>query len=111
MATNRPRRSNRRPRYLGIDVSGEFYLSHFVPALEAWTQTRPKAEVTQSLIEIGYSMGMVQNQSDLDTCPHLNSRGMFLTTPNTIGGNFRTTNTPIHLTTTTPKPPTANPHN
>ena len=23
------------PRYLGIDVSGEFYLSHFVPAIEA----------------------------------------------------------------------------
>ena len=96
------------PRYLGIDVSGEFYLSHFVPALEAWTQNRPKAEVTRSLIEIGYSMGMVQDQADLDTCPHLNSRGMFLNTPNTIGGNFRTTNTPIHLTNT-PKTPNRQP--
>ena len=33
---------------------------------------------------------------------------MFLTTPNTIGGNFRTTNTPIHLTHT-PKTPNRQP--
>lgn len=92
------------PRYLGIDVSGEFYMSHFVPAIEAWTQQRPKAEVTRALIEIGYSMGMVQNQADLDACPHLEARGMFINGGNNIGGTFRTVNTPIHLAGTPPTP-------
>ena len=43
-------------------------------------------------------MGMVQNVADLDKCPHLESRNMFLETGDTIGGRFRTVNTPINLT-------------
>jgi Tat protein secretion system quality control protein TatD with DNase activity len=40
-------------RYLGVGVSGDFYLNGFVPALEGWTMERTKAEVTSQLIEIG----------------------------------------------------------
>jgi len=90
-------------------------MSHFVPAIEAWTQQRPKAEVTRALIEIGYSMGMVQDQSDLDACPHLEARGMFINGGNNMGGTFRTINTPIHLAGTprTPnrQPPLLGEHN
>ena len=85
------------PRYLGEGISGEFYMNHFVPAIEEWTMERPKSEVTRSLIEIGYSMGMVQDQADLDACPHLEARGMFINGGNDMGGIFRTVNTPIHL--------------
>ena len=42
-------------------------------------------------------MGMVQNVADLDKCPHLEARNMFLETGDTIGGRFRTVNTPINL--------------
>ena len=82
-------------RYLGVGVSGDFYMSNFVPALEGWTMERTKAEVTRQLIEIGYSMGMVQDQADLDECPHLEARGMFINGGNNLGGIFRTVNTPI----------------
>jgi crotonobetainyl-CoA:carnitine CoA-transferase CaiB-like acyl-CoA transferase len=85
------------PRYLGEGISGEFYMNHFVPAIEEWTKERPKAEVTQRLIEIGYSMGMVQDQADLDRCPHLEARGMFINGGNNMGGIFRTVNTPIKI--------------
>ena len=103
------------PRYLGEGISGEFYMTYFVPAIEEWTSVRPKAEVTQRLIEIGYSMGMVQDQADLDSCPHLDARGMFINGGNDMGGIFRTVNTPIHLAGTpgTPnlQPPLLGEHN
>ena len=82
-------------RYLGVGVSGDFYLSSFVPALEGWTMERTKAEVTSQLIEIGYSMGIVQDTADLDKCPHLEARGMFVNGGDNLGGIFRTVNTPI----------------
>ncbi|MDA1269673.1 MAG: CaiB/BaiF CoA-transferase family protein [Chloroflexi bacterium] len=82
-------------RFLGVGVSGDFYMNSFVPELERWTLERTKAEVTQQLIGIGYSMGMVQNQADLDQCPHLEARGMFINGGNDMGGIFRTVNTPI----------------
>ncbi len=82
-------------RYLGIGVSGDFYMNNFVPELEAWTSVRTKAEVASQLTEIGYSMGIVQDQADLDQCPHLEARGMFINGGNNLGGIFRTVNTPI----------------
>ena len=84
-------------RYLGIGVSGDFYMNNFVPELEAWTSVRTKAEVASQLTEIGYSMGIVQDQADLDQCPHLEARGMFINGGNNLGGIFRTVNTPIKL--------------
>ena len=82
-------------RYLGVGVRGDFYLNSFVPALEGWTIERTKAEVTSQLIEIGYSMGIVQDTADLDKCPHLEARGMFVNGGDNLGGIFRTVNTPI----------------
>ena len=84
-------------RYLGIGVSGDFYMNNFVPELEAWTSVRTKAEVASQLTEIGYSMGIVQDQADLDQCPHLEARGMFINGGNNLGGMFRTLNTPIKI--------------
>ena len=85
------------PRYLGLGTSGEFYFDNIVPAIEEWSQQLSKTEVIHQLTEIGYSMGMVQNVADLDKCPHLEARNMFLETDDTIGGRFRTVNTPINL--------------
>ncbi|MEK7806623.1 MAG: CaiB/BaiF CoA-transferase family protein [Chloroflexota bacterium] len=103
------------PRYLGRGIAGEFYFSHFVPAIEEWTQQRTKWEVTQRLIDIGFSMGVVQDQADLDRCPHLGARNMFVDSGDTMGGSFRTVNIPIQLTACagTPKgaPPLLGQHN
>ena len=43
-------------------------------------------------------MGMVQDTADLDRCPHLEARKLFVETGDTLGGRFRTVNTPIKLT-------------
>ena len=103
------------PRYLGEGISGEFYMNNFVPAIEAWSKDLPKAEVTKQLIDIGYSMGMVQDQADLDQCPHLEARGMFINGGNNLGGTFRTVNTPIKFAgvaeTPNHEPPLLGQHN
>jgi len=96
------------PRFLGKGISGEFYFDHIVPAIEEWSQHLPKREVAEKLIEIGYSMGMVQNTADLDSCPHLEARKMFVDSGDTMGGSFRTVNTPIRLTAC-PDTPTGSP--
>ena len=85
------------PRYLGVGVAGPFYFENIVPAIEQWSKNLPKLEVTRQLIDCGFSMGMVQNVADLDQCPHLEARGMFVDFPNTLGGTFRAANTPIRL--------------
>ena len=96
------------PQYLGKGISGEFYFENIVPAIEEWSQHLSKREVAERLIEIGYSMGMVQNTADLDQCPHLEARKMFVDCGDTMGGSFRTANTPINLTAC-PDPPTGPP--
>ena len=103
------------PQYLGKGISGEFYFENIVPAIEEWSQLLSKREVAEQLIEIGYSMGMVQNTADLDQCPHLEARKMFVDCGDTLGGSFRTANTPINLTacpdTPTGPPPLLGQHN
>ena len=103
------------PRYRGLGISGEFYFEHIVPAIEEWSQELPKLEVAERLIEIGYSMGMVQNTEDLDDCPQLEARNMFVDSGDTYGGPFRTVNTPIKLTgsvdTPVAPPPLLGEHN
>ena len=103
------------PRYLGRGISGEFYFEHIVPAIEEWSQHLPKRELTEKLIAIGYSMGMVQNVADLDNCPQLEARNMFVDCGDTLGGSFRTVRTPIQLTACrdvpTSPPPLLGEHN
>jgi len=96
-------------RFLGLGVSGDFYMNNFVPELEAWTLQRTKIEVVTQLTEIGYSMGIVQDTADLDNCPHLEARGMFINGGNNIGGIFRTVNTPIKFAGGAETPNTAPP--
>ena len=103
------------PRYLGRDVSGQFYITNIVPIIEEWSQHIPKRELNQHLLDCGFSMGIVQDSADLDNCPHLEARNMFIDSGDTYGGSFRTVNTPIQLTgcVDTPAfpPPTLGQHN
>jgi len=50
------------------------------------------------LTKTGVSMGMVQTMGDLDRCPDLEARGMFIDAGNTFGGSYRTLKTPVRLT-------------
>ena len=88
------------PRYLGQGISGQFYFDHIVPAIEEWSQHIPKLEIAQKLIELGFSMGIVQDAADLDRCPHLAARKMFVDSGDSLGSSFRTVNNPIRLTET-----------
>ena len=86
------------PRYLGRGVTGPFYFSHIVPAIEEWSQHIPKRELNRLLLECGFSMGIVQDAADLDGCEHLAIRNMFVDSGDTYGRSFRTVNTPVQLT-------------
>ena len=103
------------PRYLGRGVTGPFYFSHIVPAIEAWSSTIPKRELNQQLLDCGFSMGIVQDAADLDSCEHLATRNMFVDSGDTFGRPFRTVNTPVQLTgcvdTPANPPPTLGQHN
>ena len=103
------------PRYLGRGVTGPFYFSHIVPAIEEWSQHIPKRELNQQLLDCGFSMGIVQDAADLDDCEHLAVRNMFIDSGDTYGRPFRTVNTPVQLTgcvdTPANPPPTLGQHN
>ena len=81
-------------RYLGEGISGEFYFSFIVPAIEEWSQHVPKLEIAQKLIELGFSMGVVQDAADLDQCPHLAVRKMFVESGDSLGGPSAPSTTP-----------------
>ena len=86
------------PRYLGKGTTPGFYYGQIVPAIEEWSKELPRAEVCRRLTEAGFSMGMVQTMGDLDRCPHMEARGMFVDAGDTFGGSFRSMKTPIRLT-------------
>ena len=86
------------PRYLGSGGDGDFYFNKIVPAIEEWSLQLPQWEVAGKLTQIGFSMGVAQTVADLDQCPHLEDRQMFLETGDTLGGQFRSLKTPIRLT-------------
>jgi formyl-CoA transferase len=102
-------------RFLGQGVTGEFYFNNVVPAIEEWSQHQAKLDIAQQLITLGFSMGVVQNTADIDQCPHLAARKMFVEIGDTVGGAFRAVNTPIRLTecpdTPNGTPPSLGEHN
>ena len=86
-------------RYLaGPGMDGQFYQDHVIPAIEIWSSKLGKFEVAAKLTEIGFSMGVTQTMADLDVCPQLNARQMFIETGDTLGGTFRGVKTPTRLT-------------
>ena len=86
------------PRYLNQGADGDFYFEQVIPAIEEWSQHLTKWEVARMLTEIGFSMGVAQTIADVNQCPHLEARHMFLDTGDTMGGLFRSLRTPLRLT-------------
>ncbi|PKB79392.1 MAG: hypothetical protein BZY88_13615 [SAR202 cluster bacterium Io17-Chloro-G9] len=86
------------PRYVGKGATPDFYHNRVVPAIEEWSKQLTRTEVCSRLTQAGFSMGMVQTMGDLDSCPHMDARGMFVDAGDTFGGNYRSMITPIRLT-------------
>ena len=111
----RPDLPEQDPRYLQQFPDADFVFDQMIPAIEEWSQQRPKWEVAGRLTEIGFSMGVTQTVADLADCPHLAARGMFIDTEDTLGGNFRSLATPLRLPACRPAPaatpPTLGQHN
>ena len=102
-------------RYLQQFPDADFVFDEVIPAIEVWSAVRPKWEVAGKLTELGFSMGVTQNVSDLANCQHLAARDMYVDTGDTLGGVFRSLATPIKLTACEPSaagtPPTLGQHN
>ena len=102
-------------RYLQQFPDADFVFEQVIPAIEEWSSQRPKWEVAGRLTELGFSMGVAQNVSDLADCPQLQARGMYVDTGDTLGGTFRSLATPIRLNSCEPSgagaPPTLGQHN
>ena len=102
-------------RYLQQFPDADFVFEQVIPAIEAWSSSRPKWEVTGKMTELGFSMGVTQSVADIADCPHLEARGMYVDTGDTLGGTFRSLATPVRLTACEPSeagtPPTLGQHN
>ena len=103
-------------RYLaGPGMDGQFYFQYIIPAIEAWSSQLGKFQVAAMLTEIGFSMGVTQTMADLDVCPQLDARQMFIETGDTLGGTIRGVKTPARLTacedSPTGTPPKLGEHN
>ena len=111
----RPDRPAQDERYLQQFPDADFVFDELIPAIEEWSAQRPKWEVAGRLTEIGFSMGVAQSVADLADCPQLAARGMYVDTPDTLGGTFRALATPIQLTACrkpdAAAPPTLGQHN
>ena len=103
------------PRFLGGELSGEFFVNEFVPAIEGWSVNLTKLEIAERLVSLGFSMGMAQTMEELAHCPHLEGRQMYVDTGDTLGGTFRSPRTPVRLTSCVDSPaetpPTLGQHN
>jgi len=92
-------------RYLaGPGMDGQFYHDHIIPAIEGWSSEIPKFQVAAMITEIGFSMGVTQTMADLDKCPQLDARNMFIETGDNLGGTFRAVRTPARLTACVDQP-------
>ena len=90
-------------------MDGQFYHEHIIPAIEGWSSQIPKFQVAATLTEIGFSMGVTQTMADLDQCPQLEARQMFVDTGDSLGGTFRGVKTPARLTACVDSPETTPP--
>lgn len=102
-------------RFLQQFPDADFVFERVIPAIEGWSSTRPKWEVAGKLTELGFSMGVTQSVADIADCAHLEARGMYVDTGDTLGGTFRSLATPLRLTACEPSaaetPPTLGQHN
>ena len=97
------------PRYLGRDVTGLFFMNEVQPALEEWTVDMSKWELTQTLLDLGFSAAMVQNAEDMMNCPHLKARNMWTEFDHPIGGRFIVPSNPVKLSRVGEEPPSRPP--
>ncbi len=55
-----------------------------VPAIDGWSRKHSKRETTVKPIEIGPSIGVAQDQADLDRCPYLKVGNLIVDTYATV---------------------------
>ena len=91
--------------YLGRNVTGLFFINEIQPALEEWTQDISKWDLTQTLLELGFSAAMVQNAEDMVHCPHLQARKMWTGFEDPIGGWYTVPANPVKLSRVAERPP------
>ena len=91
-------------RYLGRDVRGDFFVNEIQSALEEWTKDISKWDLTQTLLGVGFSAGMVQNAEDMVNCPHLEARHMWTEIEDPIAGKFIVSSNPVKMSRVAEKP-------
>ena len=93
------------PRYLGRNVTGPFFINEIQPVVEEWTKDMDRWDLTQTLLDLGFSAAMVQNAEDMVNCPHLKARSMWSVFDDSIGGRFITPSNPVKLSRVGERPP------
>jgi formyl-CoA transferase len=68
--------------------------------IEAWTSTRPKAEVVRLLATAGVPAAPVNNVAEMVADPQVQARQMFVERDHPVYGRLKTTGTPLKLSET-----------
>jgi formyl-CoA transferase len=78
---------NESKKYLTVDVR---------PILEGWSRHLPRAEVCRVMLGMGFSPAPVQTAREVNECPQLAARGMFVEFDH-LGRRFRLLGDPVKL--------------
>ncbi|MFB3779262.1 MAG: CaiB/BaiF CoA transferase family protein [Bryobacteraceae bacterium] len=73
--------------------------------LEAWLSHTRRDDAVKVLLDLGFSVGPVQDAKEVYECEHLKKRELFIEVDDGIGGSLRTTGTPVKFSRLRLPPP------
>ena len=85
------------PRFLGRGVAGNFFVNQVQPELEQWSVNLTRWDLTQALLDLGFSAAMVQDAEDMLNCPQLMGRHMWTEVDRPPGGTFTVPSNPVKI--------------
>jgi CoA:oxalate CoA-transferase len=97
------------PRYNPRTPGADEVKPHLRAALETWLAGKTAREATQALVNLGFSVGPVQDAKEVHDCAHLEARRAFIEIE-VAGKKIRAPGAPVRMSQTPARAPIRAPH-
>ena len=97
------------PRYNPRTPGADSVKPHLRAALETWLADKSAWDATQALVELGFSVGPVQNAAEVHDCAQLAARRAFIDIE-VAGRNIKSPGAPVRMSQSPPRANTRAPH-